>query len=270
MTNELILNETELLLLSQQLEANVSGVGFSLQLADVDTADFTGTEEGDIFQAPPVVETERTGWIRKIKFYVPTPSSVEQQTNVLLHVFRDGHIRCEKHVPPELMDLVVAEIENIKTRREYLQPLNELLAEFIEKQFQGRPRSIREEFQQSVNREFFELVQTYLSSSLSEQELRPYVSIIANLGIELCDCGVPSADDSELSSTGTVSVDYEYIKKFFKYYNKWGLDQQDLDYNDLADHIEHLLTCPWSSSQRHPETPLEMVEYAISEYDLPT
>lgn len=271
MTNELILNETELLLLSQQMEANVSGVGFSLQLADVDTADFRGTKEGDIFEAPPVVETERTGWIRKIKFYVPTPSSVQQQTNVLLHVYRDGHIRCEKHVPPELMDLVIDEVERIKRYEEYLQPLNELLSEFIDRQFQGQPRSIREDFQSSVNKEFFELVQTYLSPSLSEQELRPFVSIIANIGVELCADGVPSATDlGHVSTSGSLSIDDDHIEDFFSYYSRWVQNQQTVDYTELTKHIEHLLSCPWSSSQRHPEIPLEMVEYAIEEYDLST
>jgi len=274
MSDELILNETELLLLAEQMEANVSGVGFSLQLADVDTADFRGSEEGNIFEAPPVAETDRTGWIRKLKFYVPSPDAAEQDTNILLHVYRDGHIRCERYVPPELMDDVVVEIERIKQYQSYLQPINFLVDEFLDRQFRGQPQSIREDFQSSVNREFFELVETYLSNTLSDQQLRLYVSIVANIGVKLCEGGVPQTSTfSDVTGTAQDSFaveDDEHIEEFFKYYANWVHNERSIDYSELVDHIDHILNRPGTSSSGRNSTPLEMVEYVIDQYDLTT
>ena len=48
MNDRLILNETELLLLQRQMEGDVSGLGYTLEEAGVETADYRG-REGKIF-----------------------------------------------------------------------------------------------------------------------------------------------------------------------------------------------------------------------------
>lgn len=270
MVGDLILNETELLLLSQQMEANVSAVGFSLQLADVETADFRGTESGNIFEAPPVQETDRTGWIRKIKFYVPTQGMPGESSNVLLHVYRDGHLRCEKHVPPELADQISAEIGRIREYSEYLRPLNELIESYVSRQFQGRPRTLQEDYRTEVNRDFYELASNRLPASLSEQEIRPYVSIISNIGVELCSNGVPpvgSFPEISLQPMPSFGVGDGRIEDFFQHYSTWVHNTDSVDYEELVAHIEHLFNRPWATGSGMG-TPLDMIEYSVELYDL--
>ena len=271
MTVNLSLNETELLLLQQEMEGNVSGVGYKLNIAGVETAEYRGLENQDIFDTEPVRASDRSGWIRKIKFYVQDPRNGRSNTTVLLSVFNDGHIRCDRFVPPELADNIVDEIVRIKQYKSYLTPLNELLAEFVDRTYRGRPH-LRDEFISDVNTEFENVIDEYYdTTNFSEQEDRLHISLLANIGIAISENGVPSASsvpDVNQISSSSLSVEDGNIEDFFSEHAYEVNNVQNLDYSELVNHLEHLLTQPWNQRPAQTSTPLEMLEYAIEHYDL--
>ena len=273
MSSGLSLNETELLLLQQEMEGNVSGVGYRLNIAGVETADYRGLENQNIFDTEPVQASDRSGWIRKIKFYVEDPRDAHPDNTVLLHVFHDGHIRCERYVPVELADSIIEEIDRIKRYTSYLTPLNELLAEFVDRSYRGRSH-IRDRFISNVNTEFDDLIEEYYdTSNFSEQEDRLHISLLCNVGVAICKNGVPDAstvDGVNSLSTDSLAVEDRNIKDFFTQYSYRVHGVQDLDYSELINHLTHILSQPWKDRPAQGTTPLGMIEYAIEKYDLST
>lgn len=264
MAESLILNETELLLLQQRMDGNVSGLGYSLETAGVETADYRGREHEDIFSAGPVQEADRTGWINKIKFYVNDPNSSDDRT-VLLHIYRDGHVRCEKHVVPSLLADVKDHIVIIRQYTEYLYPLNELINHFSSDYFEGKPTYTESKFIRNLNDEFEEVIsENFDTTTFREKEGRMYISIIANIGLALCEDGVPDADNYlavPSVSSDRLDVEDENIEKFFKRYSYYVNRSSDIDYSELVNHLRYLLGQSW-------DDPLEVVEHSIDLYDL--
>jgi hypothetical protein len=246
------------------MEGNVSGVGFSLEIAGVETANYRGREDEDIFSAGPVQEADRTGWINKIQFYVNDSNSDVDRT-VLLHIYRDGHVRCERHITPDLLSDIKENIKEIKEYNEYLTPINELINEFIGIHFQGTPTFNRNEFIRDVNSEFEELIQeNFDTSRFSEKEDRMYISIIANIGIALCASGVPDSgefEDIESVDATRLDIDDQNIENFFNRYAYHIHQQSSVDYSELVNHLRYLLGQSWND-------PLEVIRHAVQTYDL--
>ena len=83
-----------------------------------------------------------------------------------------------------------------------------------------------------TNRALDNLIETYFGEQDTQtEELRLYKSMIANIGIKLCDEGIPNAEDID----GVTEVDdfYEYdgkIEAFFNDYASHRLDKPDTDF----------------------------------------
>lgn len=257
------LNETELLLLLQEMEGDVSGLGYSLEVAGVDTADFSGQRDEDMVDTHVVRAADEAGQIRKIKFYVDYLGEGESERAVMLRIFDDGHLTTSKPVRTELLDAIVEEIDIIREYEGFTVPLTELIYSYVGGKFRGRPSTMRNSHISKTNIAFNNLIEVYFDEDGTPSgEQRLYKSMIANIGIRLCNKGVPESDEFEDVIPTDDFYDYEgKLGEFFKDYSRRELQLDDIDYEELTNHLNHLLHQNWDS-------PVDIIEYAIDKYDL--
>lgn len=258
------MNETELLLLQQQMRGNVAGLGYRLEVVGVDTADFTGTRDEDIHRSHLVREANESGQIRKIKYYIDYPGQPDDpQRSVMLRIFEDGHVTCTRPVRPDLFDVVVDEIAAIKEYDNYLTPLNELMEEYIGNQFRGQSSRRKVAYARETNEAFRDLVEQYFDpNEVSGAQHRLYQSLVASFGVILCEDGVPLVDEfDDVDDADRLHDPNGNIQEFFEDYARRVLHQDDIDYNALSSHLRAILQEDW-------DQPLDIVEHCIEMYDL--
>lgn len=263
-TTRLEMNETELLLLLQEMEGDISGLGYTLEIAGVDTADFTGQRDEDMVDTDVIRAADEAGHIRKIKFYVDHPGADPgDERDVMLRIFDDGHLTTSKPVPSDLLDAIVLQINTIRGYDGFLTPLIELIHSYVGGKFRGKSSMMRNTHISNTNLAFNNLIEEYFEKHQTPtEELRLYKSMIANIGIKLCDEGITRAADVDEVSEVDEFYDLEgKIEEFFQDYSQRSLGKTSIDYDELSNHLNHLLRQDW-------ESPVEIIEYAIDLYDL--
>lgn len=261
--SRLELNQTELLLLQQEMEGDVSGLGYTLEIAGVDTADISGTRDEDMFGTHIVKSIDESGQIRKIKFYVDYLGEDEPERAVMLRIFDNGHLTTSKPVQTELLDAIVDEIKTIRNYKGYLTPLSELIFSYAPAKFRGQPSTARASYIRKTHEAFNRLIErNFGGSDTPTSEERLYRSMVANIGIKLCETGIPTAEDTTDVYTTDEFYDYEgKIEEFFNDITRRQLDLRSINYDELSNHLNHLLEQDWDS-------PVDIIEYAIEKYDL--
>jgi hypothetical protein len=263
-THRMDLNETELLLLLQEMEGDISGLGYTLEIAGVDTADFTGQRDEDMVDTEVIRAADEAGQIRKIKFYVDLPGAEpDSERDVMLRIFDDGHLTTSKPVPSDLLNAIVAQIHVIRGYNEFLTPLSELIYSYVGAKFRGKSTTMRNSHINKTNRAFNGLIADYFErDGTPTEELRLYKSMIANIGIKLCDEDIPKAADVEGVSEVDDFHDLEgKINEFFQDYSRRCLGKASIEFEELSNHLDHVLQQDWNS-------PIDIIEYAIDLYDL--
>lgn len=263
-TGRLEMNETELLLLLQEMEGDISGLGYTLEIAGVDTADFTGQRDEDMVDTEVIRAADEAGHIRKIKFYVDHPAADPgDERDVMLRIFDDGHLTTSKPVPSDLLDAIVFQINIIRGYDGFLTPLIELIHSYVGAKFRGKSSMMRNSHISKTNLAFNNLIEEYFEKHQTPtEELRLYKSMIANIGIKLCDVGIPNTADVDEASEVDEFYDLEgKIEEFFQDYSQRSLGKTSIDYDELSNHLDHLLRQDWKS-------PIEIIEYAIDLYDI--
>lgn len=263
-TSLLDLNETELLFLLQEMEGEISGLGYTIEIAGVDTADYTGQHDEDIFDTELIRAADDAGQIRKVKFYVDHPrADAGDERDVMLRIFDDGHLTTSKPVPAQLLDAIVEEIHIIHGYRQFLTPFVELVRSYAGEKFKAMSSTMLNSHVSETNRGLDNLIELYFGSDgTPTEELRLYKSMIANIGIKLCDEGIPQA--ANVDDVDEIEDFYEHdgkIEAFFRDYASHRLGQPDIDFDELSNHLNHLLIQDWDS-------PADIIEYAIEQYDL--
>lgn len=264
MSARLHLNEVQLLLLQQEMQGDVSGLGYRLEVVGVDTADFTGGRDEDLHRTSIVREADESGQIRKIKFYIDYPGQHnEPDQAVMLRVFEDGHVTCTKPVHPDLLDVIIDNIGDIKQFESYLIPLNELMAQYIDDKFRGRSSRRKYSHARNTNEAFQGLVEHHFDAGqVSGAQHRLYQSLIANIGIALCEDGVPSIDEfDEITEVYSFLDPDGMIQGFFEDYSRRAFNQNNIDFNALRSHLTHVLQKDWNSQ-------LDVIADCIEMYDL--
>lgn len=264
-TRRMDLNETELLLLLQEMKGNISGLGYTLEIAGVDTADFTGQRDEDMVDTDVIRAADEAGQIRKIKFYVDHPGAEpDDERDVMLRIFDDGHLTTSKPVPAKLLNAVVAQIHDIRGYNEFLTPLSELIYSYVGAKFRGKSTTMRNSHISKTNRAFNALTEDYfVRGETPTEEIRLYKSMIANIGIKLCDEEIPRTSEvSEVSPVDDFRDIEGKVEEFFQDYSQRSLDDGGpIDFDELSNHLDHLLKQNWDS-------PVGIIEHALDLYDL--
>jgi hypothetical protein len=133
----------------------------------------------------------------------------------------------------------------------------------VGQKFKGKSTTMRNSHISDTNRAFNALIEDYFErDETPTEELRLYKSMIANIGIKLCDQEIPAADD--VSEVSDVDDFYDYegkIEEFFQDYSQRSLGKTGIDFDALSNHLDHLLKQNWDS-------PIGIIEHAIDLYDL--
>lgn len=258
------LNETELLFLLQEMEGEISGLGYTIEIAGVDTADYTGQRDEDIVDTELVRAAGEAGEIRKIKFYVDHPrADADSERDVMLRIFDDGHVTTSKPVPTRLLNAIIFQIHTIRGYEEFFTPFSELIRSYVHQKFKGRSSTMEHTHIRDTSRAFDQLIENYFEKDkIQTEELRLYKSMITNIGVKLCDNGIPLAANID----GVSEVDNFYesdgkIKAFFRDYSSRRLNKPGIDFDELSNHLDHLLKQDWNS-------PADIIECAIQQYDI--
>lgn len=259
------LNETKLLLLERQMEGDTSTLRFDVQLAALEGARFKGTEGYDMRGSRPVRETDTAGTIDLIKFRVKYKGEpLEPDRNVLLKIDDDGRINCRTYVQPQLLDAVLAELNEIERVGEYLVPLENHIQSHIDNYLYGKSPSRVDAYRDDTNYAFKNIILHYFDrEKLTQAEIRLFKSIIANICIAISKDGIPDPTDipAVVSMDGGLPTDGEdYLKDFFEYSAEYN-DIGDFDYSDLVPHINHLAEKQW-------QQPIDTLNEVIDSYDL--
>jgi len=181
----------------------------------------------------------------------------------MLRIFDDGHLTTSKPVPADLLDAIVVQIHDIRQYNEFLTPLSELIYSYAGGKFRGKSTTMRNSHISKTNRAFNALIENYFErDETPTEEIRLYKSMIANIGIKLCEDGVSSASDVEGVSEADDFTDHEgIVEEFFQDYCQRSLDAGRINFDELSNHLDHLLKQNWDS-------PAGIIEHAIDLYDL--
>jgi hypothetical protein len=229
-----------------------------LESTDVRTARFTGNQSGHVPSSPPVQETANYGTIDSIKFHVRYEGDdLEEERNVMLTIYSDGKLNCQTYVLPKLMNKVTEEANTISQCSDYLTPLSELL-EYIDDEYATRPTRDRDDRRDKIHNQFDDLIEHYFHTEhLSDTEIELYKSIIAKIGIVVCTDGVPDPSNTrQVTPTSSESLpidDDSELKEFFEVYCRRNDLNGSVDYSNLVDHFEYILTRDWSK-------PLDLIQ----------
>ncbi|WP_147301793.1 hypothetical protein [Haloferax sp. Atlit-48N] len=269
MTEQIQLNETELLLLHRQMEGDVSGLNYSLEATEVKRASFSGSSSGNFYDSPPVKATSDYGEIVAIKFQVMYDGEqLEPDREVLLTIYEDGKLNCQTPVLPKLLDRVCDEITLIMEHDGFLTPLGELLSEFTEDKFATRPTRDKDSFEQGVKDQLTDLIEHYFDTDvLSDHEISIYTSILANLAVSICENGLPDSENTPwISSSDSTELpidDDSKVQEFIFEYSRRVNDIDDIDKSDLVDSLNYILESDW-------EQPLNVIDSTVQRYGLST
>lgn len=275
------LNETELLLLLHQRAGDVSGLGYRLEVAGVDKAEYKGTRYEAMHGTGVVSEADEVGEIRKIDFYVDYEGELgEPDRAVILSVYEDGHINCSKEVRPELVDELKDTIVEVRSYREYLTPLNSLIDEYADGKFQGQSSRRKFSYYGDVNQAFEEVIKTYFGEDTFQGPRgRLYQTLLANIGIAILKNGtdnggieVPNIDDyDDISEFPEFPDSTGMVEQFFEDYARHRLREPDgIYFGELSGHLHHILSESDTQSSISPDwsEPISVLEYTIEKYAL--
>ena len=181
----------------------------------------------------------------------------------MLRIFDDGHLTTSKPVPAKLLNATVAQINDIRGYNEFLTPLSELIYSYVSAKFRGKSTTMRNSHISKTNRAFNALIENYLErGETPTEEIRLYKSMIANIGIKLCNEGIPRTSGvSEVAEVDDFHDLEGKVEEFFQDYSQRSLGSDRIDFDELSNHLDHLLKQNWDS-------PVGIIEHAIDLYDL--
>lgn len=256
----LSLDETELLLLQQVMEGRSNTVGYQFQMANLEKADFSNEGPGDMFKNEVVKEADDYGFIRKVHFDIDHPQ-FSQDEDVTLRVHSDGRITSTRKVPENLVNELRNYIREVRGYDEFTTPLNKRVDRVLDLSTSGgtTPTQMKN-YAADIFDAFDDLLNYhYPGDELSGEEERTYESIIAGIGIYYIENGIPDPSTSiDVPDEFEIRPYDGNIEKFFSRYALHEADN-DIEYADLAKHLDYLLRQDW-------KTPIGMIEAAKDAY----
>lgn len=260
--DELSLRETELLLLQNLMRGDNSGLDYEeFRDSSVNTARYRGDRTESMYGSPILEPAREEGRITQVRFYVDYDDGTIEKA-VQVRAYSDGHISTTKETQEDFLSEIEEHLAAIRDHREFLDPLDDLIDEYIYQAFRGSFTSPEDIHRERVNRAFRNLVEDYFDEDdYQDEERHIFESIIACLGIELSrldltDNTYPDVDEDEMMPRQEGK-----IEEFFEHYAVTADGMTRPDFDLLSSHLHHLLRQRWDS-------PIEIIEYAIEQYAL--
>jgi hypothetical protein len=259
---ELSLRETELLLLQNLMRGDNSGLDYEeFRDSNVNTARYRGDRAESLYGSPILEPAREEGRITQVRFYVDyNDGTIEKPVQV--RAYSDGHISTTKPTQEDFLNELEQHLAAIREHREFLDPLDDLIDEYVYQAFRGSFASPEDIHRERVNRAFRNLVSDYFDEDdYQDEERHIFESIIACLGIELSRLDLTADTYPDVDEDEMMPRHEGYIEDFFENYAVTADGMTRPDFELLSSHLHHMLGQRW-------ESPLEIIEYAIEEYAL--
>ncbi|SNR56562.1 hypothetical protein SAMN06264855_1163 [Halorubrum vacuolatum] len=249
-------------MLQNLMRGDNSGLDYSdFRDSSVNTARYRGDRSESLYGSPVLEPAHEEGRITQVRFYVDYDDGTVEKP-VQVQAYNDGHINTTKPTQEDFLNELEGHLAAIRDHREFLDPLDDLIDEYVYQAFGGSFASPEEVHRERVNRAFSSLVNNYFDEDdYQDEERHVFESIIANTGIELSkldleDDSYPNVDEDE-----TLPYQDGRIEEFFEKYAVTAEETTRPDFDKLSSHLHALLHQRW-------DTPLEIIEEAIDDYAL--
>lgn len=264
MSEKVNIKGTELLAIQYLMDGSNSGVSYdSFQLADMDSASFTGSESANLHDEDLVQQASQSGQLCHLRFYRNFNNPVGEDYPVQVQIYNDGHVRTTKPVEPDFLDELVTSINEVLDFRHFLTPLNTLLESYIYQAYRtSLPGEINLQIEET-KAAFRNVVSQYFSSNQYQGDERHiYEALIANFGIELNRIDdIRSSSYPDLSPYPDFPNENHKIDEFLNDYARTIDRRTGYNFDLLSAHLHDVLEKNWS-------TPIEMIEFIVETYDI--
>jgi hypothetical protein len=264
MSEQIKLRGTELLTIQYLMNGINSGVSYdSFQLANIDSAGFTGSKEADLHGEDLVQQASQSGELYHLSFHRRFDNPVGEDYTVQVKIYDDGHFRTTKPVEPHFLDELVEAIDQVMGLRRFLTPLGSLIEQYVYDQYNtDLPGEVDLRIGETKSA-FRHVVTEYFSNHQYQGDERHiYEAIIANLGIHLNRISdLSKSDYPSPSPKDDFPNQNRRIQEFFNDYATTVDGRTGHDFNTLSGHLHNVLNRDW-------ETPIEMLEYMTENYDI--
>lgn len=258
-----LLKETELLLMQNLMDGDNSGLDFGGFLdKNLKTAKYRGDRNETLSRSPVLSPAREQGTITQARFYHMYDDGTGPRP-VQVRVYHDGHISSSKPTKPDFVDTVTEHFLTVFKYRDYIQPLDELISEFIDDRFRDELYSGEDSYRSNKMQAFGSLVDQYINSNSFDESERPvFEATFANIGIELSQLDLTSDEYPEVEEASDRPEKETDLKEFFENYSDYVLKSTQPDFDNLWMHLEYVI-----NRQSH-DSPIDIIETAIEEYAL--
>lgn len=264
MSEKIKLQGTELLAIQYLMDGINSGVSYdSFQLADIDSAGFTGSQEADLHGEDLVRQASQSGELYHLSFHRTFNNPVGEDYTVQVKIYDDGHFRTTKPVEPHFLDELVDSIDQVIDLRRFLTPLGTLIEQYVYDRYNtDLPGEVDLRIGETKSA-FRHVVTEYFSTHQYQGDERHiYEALIANLGIHLNKIdNLSKPEYPSVSSKDDFPNQNRRIQEFFNDYAKTVDGRTGHNFETLSGHLHNILNRDWDS-------PIEMLEYVIEKYDI--
>lgn len=256
------IRETELLLIQNLMRGDNSGLDYSeFRDSSVNTARYRGDRAESMYESPVLEPAREEGRITQVRFYVDYDDGTVEKP-VQVRAYRDGHVSTTKPTRDDFLNELEDHLASIRAYRDFLDPLDDLVSEYVYQAFRGAFTSPEDVHRERVNRAFRGLVDDYFDEDdYQDEERHVFESIIANIGIELSQLDLTDDAYPDVGEVETLPYNDGYIEDFFEEYAVNAAETTRPDFDLLSSHLHHLL-------HQHWETPIDIIEAAIEDYAL--
>jgi hypothetical protein len=256
------LRETELLLIQNLLDGENSGLDYGGFLdKNLKTAKYRGDRHETLSRSEVLTPARERGKITQVRFYHRYNDGTNTRP-VQVRVYRDAHISTSKPTRPDFVDDVKDHIVTALDNRDYLEPYDELVNEFIDARSRDQLYDGEAAYRSSKMQAFSSLVDQYIADdTYDESESQLYEAVITNIGIELAQLDLDDSQYPAVSQATDRPQRENDLKEFFEDYCDYELHSTLPDFDQLWDHLEHVI------NRRH-QTPVDIIETVEQDYAL--
>jgi hypothetical protein len=271
--SELELREIEMLMLQHLMEGENFGVGFeNFQNRDMEAAQFKSDERGSVYRTRLVSQARSDGDLAELVFKM---ESEEDDRELKVVVGNSGFIRSRQRGNPSLVSEFVGNVEIIREYRGFLESLDSRISKYIHEKPDSELDEGRESTIQETKRGFNKLIRDSRYDSdreYTEEELRVFEALIANIGLEFCELNLSSDEYPDLSHFGAAD-DIDHLGKVSEFYEDYRVivgKATRPNWDTLGAHIDYLLRVYTDADTGGEELTnlVDLIQWVENEYGL--
>lgn len=260
-------------MLQHLMEGDNFGVGFeNFQNRDMEAAQFKSDERGSVYRTRLVSQARSDGDLAELTFKV---ESKEDDRELKVVVGNSGFIRSRQRGNPSLVSEFVGNVEIVREYRGFLKSLDSRISEYIHEKPDSELDEGRESTIQETKRGFNKLIRDNrydADREYTEEELRVFEALIANIGLEFCKLNLSDEEYPDLSHFDAAD-DIDHLGKVSEFYKDYRIiveTETRPDWEILGAHIDYVLRAYADSDTGGEELAnlVDLIQWVEAKYGL--